>query len=51
MEQWDPDLGGAAGGVMAGVAAKAAGVDQCGERAVDLAGFLVAAEEVAHLCG
>jgi hypothetical protein len=44
----DPDLGGAAGGaVVAAGALEAAGVDEGGEGAVDLAGFFVAAEEVA----
>ena len=41
--QWDPDLGGAAGAVVAVVAFEAAGVDEGGEGAVDLAGFFVAA--------
>jgi hypothetical protein len=39
----DPDLGGAAVAVVAFVALQAAGIDECGECAVDLAGFLVAA--------
>ena len=44
----DPDLGGAAGGaVVAAGALEAAGVDEGGEGAVDLAGFFVSAEEVA----
>jgi hypothetical protein len=43
LEERDPDLGGATVAVVAVVALKAAGVDECGKGAIDLAGFLVAA--------
>ena len=44
-----PDLGGSSAAVGVAGAGEAAGVDEDGQRAVDLAGFLIAAEEVADL--
>jgi hypothetical protein len=43
----DPDLGGSPGPIAPLLAVQASGVDEGRERAVDLAGFLVAAEQVA----